>query len=85
MFNIFICDMSYVLKEFDITNYTDDSTPHYAGKSAKFVVSDLEQSSTILFEWLNNNYMKVNTGKSYLFLSSKSRATATIDNSYNES
>ena len=28
--------------------------------------------------------MKVNIGKSYLLLSSNSRATATIDNSYNE-
>ena len=28
--------------------------------------------------------MKVNTGKSYLLLSSNSRATATIDNSYTE-
>ena len=28
--------------------------------------------------------MKVNTGKSYLLLSSDSRATATIDNSYTE-
>ena len=76
--------MFYILKEFDMANYADDST-HYADKSAECVVSDLEQSSTILFEWLNINYMKVNTGKSHLLLSSKSRATATIDNSYIES
>ena len=47
--------------------------------------NNLEQSSTILFKWLNNNYMKVNTGKSHLLLSGNSRATATIDNSYIES
>ena len=51
----------------------------------KFVVNSLEQSSAILFEWLNNNYMKVNTGKSHLLLSGNSRATATIDKSYIES
>ena len=57
----------------------------FPGKSAESVVNNLEQSSTILFKWLNNNYMKVNTGKSYLLLSGNSRATATIDNSYIES
>ena len=61
---------------------TDSSFP---GKSAESVVNNLEQSSTILFKWLNNNYMKVNTGKSHLLLSGNSRATATIDNSYIES
>ena len=85
LFNIFICDMFYFLEDFDIANYADDSTPHCAGKSVEFVVNNLEQSSAILFEWLNNNYMKVNTGKSHLLLSGNSRATATIDNRYIES
>ena len=85
LFNIFICDMFYFLEGFDIANYADNSTPYCAGKSAESVVNNLEQSSTILFKWLNNNYMKVNTGKSHLLLSGNSRATATIDNSYIES
>ena len=72
--------MFYFLEDFDIANYADDSTPYCAGKSAEFVVNNLEQSSAILFEWLNNNYMKVNTGKSHLLLS----VTAVIDNSYIE-
>ena len=85
LFSIFICDMFYFLKDFDIANYADDSTPYCTGKSAEIVVINLEQSSTVLFKWLNNNYMKVNTGKSHLLLSGNSRATATIDNSYIES
>ena len=55
LFNIFICDMFYFLEDFDIANYADDSTPYCAGKSAEFVVSNLEQSSAILFKWFNNN------------------------------
>ena len=85
LFNIFICDIFYFLEDFDIANYADDTTPYCAGKSAEFVVNNLEQSSAILFEWLNNNYMKVNTGKSHLLLSGNSRTTATIDNRYTES
>ena len=50
LFNIFICDMFYFLEDFDIANYAKDSTPHCAGKSAKFVVNNFEQSSTILFK-----------------------------------
>ena len=85
LFNIFMYDMFYFLKDFDIANCADDSTPYCAGKSAEFILNNLEQSSAILFEWLNNIYMKVNTGKSHLLLSGNSRATATIDNSYSES
>ena len=85
LFNIFTCDMFYSLEDFDIAKYADDSAPYCAGKSAEFVVNNLEQSSTILFEWLSNNYMKVNNGKTHLLLSGNSRATTTIDNSYIES
>ena len=77
--------MLYFLEDFDIANYADDSTLYCAGKSTEFVVNNLEQSSTIHFKWLTNNYMKVNTGKSHLLLSGNARATATIDNSYIES
>ena len=85
LFNIFICDEFYFLEDFDIENWADDSTPYCAAKSAEFVVHSLEQLSTVLFEWLKNNYMKVNTGKSHLLLSDNSRATSTIENSYIES
>ena len=54
--------MFYFLEDFDIVNYADGTTPYCAGKSAEFVVNNLEQSSAIIFEWLNNNYVKVNTG-----------------------
>ena len=73
--------MFYLLEDLDIANSVDDSTPYCAGRSAEFVVNNLE-SSTVLSEWLNNNYMKVNTGKNHLLLSSNSRATATIENSF---
>ena len=58
--------MFHFLEDFDIANYTDKTTPYCAGKSAEFVVNNLEQLSTTLHD---NNYMKVNTGKSHLLLS----------------
>ena len=62
LFNIFICDLLYFLEDFDIANYAEDSTPYCACKGAEFLVNNLKQSSSILFEWLYNNYMKLNTG-----------------------
>ena len=53
--------MFQFLDDFDIANYADDSTVYCAGKSAQLLVSKLEQSSTILYEWLNNSFTKVNT------------------------
>ena len=85
LFNVFICDMFYFLEDFDIANYADDSTPYNAGENIEFVVNNLEQSSSILFKWLNDNYMKVNTDKSHLLVSGNVRATAKIDNNYIES
>ena len=85
LFNIFICDMFYCLVNFDVANYAEDSIPYRACKSAEFDVNNLEQLSKIRFGWLNDNFMKVNTGKSHLLLSGNSRAAATIDNNYTES
>ena len=82
LFNIFICDMFYFLEDYDIANYADDSTPHNADKNVESVVNNLEHSSSILFKWLNDNYMKVNTGKSHLLVSGNVRSKAKIDNNY---
>ena len=63
-------------------SYADDSTPCCADNSANFVVSNLGQSPAILFEWLSNNYINVNTGINRLLLSSNYRAVATIYNDH---
>ena len=38
---IFVCNMFYSLKDFDIVIYEDDSTPHCVDKSVNFLVSNL--------------------------------------------
>ena len=59
--------------------------PINAINNIEFVVNNLEHSLSILFKWLNCNYMKVNTGKSHLLVSGNIRATAKIDSNYIES
>ena len=65
LFNICICDMFYFLEDYEIVNYADDTTPYSAQRTHRFVIEELEKSSAILFKWLGNNFMKVNTDKSY--------------------
>ena len=80
LFNIFICDMFYFLEKYNIANYADDSTPFSARENHNLVIDDLEHSSSILFKWLKNNQMKINTEKSHLLVSGKDNIVAKIDN-----
>ena len=77
--------MFYFLEDFDIANYADASTQNNADKNVEFAVDNLEHSSLILFKWLKDNYMKVNTGESHLLVSRNVRAIAKTDNNYIES
>ena len=68
-----------------MANYTGDSTHYNTDKNIEFLVNNLEFSSSIIFKWLNDNYMKVNTGKGHLLVYGNVRVMATIDNNYIES
>ena len=83
--NIFICDMFYFLEDYEIANYADDTTPYSAQRNHQFVIEELEKSSAILFKWLGNNFMKVNTDKSHLLLSGNTKLASNIDNNTIES
>ena len=85
LFNIFICDMFYFLEDYGIANHADDSTPYSAKSNHKLVIDELEKSSSILFKWLQTNYMKVNTDKSHLLLSGNTKLISNIDNNLIES
>ena len=81
-FNIFICDMFYFLEDYDVANYADDSTPYSAKENSELVINDLENSSSILFNWLKENSMKINTDKSHLLMSGDKQNVAKIDEYY---
>ena len=70
---------------FEIANYADDSTPFSAKLDGWCVVDELEISSSILFTWQNNNYMKATIDKSHLLLSGNNNLKANIDGNVIES
>ena len=85
LFNIFVCNMFYFLEDYEIGNYADDTPSYSAQRNHQFVIEELEKSSAILFKWLGNNFMKVNTDKSHLLLSGNTKLASNIDNNTIES
>ena len=77
--------MFYFMEDFEIANYADESNPFSAKLNHKSVVEELEISSSVLFTWLWNNYMKANIEKSRLLLSDSNKLTANIDGKIIES
>ena len=53
----------------------------YYTLQCKFI-SELEETYSILFKWFNNNYVKVNNGKSHLLMTGN-KASANNDNNLN--
>ena len=77
--------MFYFMEDSELANYADDLTPFSYKLNHKSVVQELEISSSVLFTWLQNNYMKANTEKSHLLLSGSNKLTANIDGNVIES
>ena len=78
-------DMFYFMVNFEIANYADGSTPFSAKLDCRSIPDKLEISSSILFTYLRNNYMKANTDKSNLLLSGKNNLTPNIGGNVIES
>ena len=73
------------MEDFGIANYADGSTLFNVKLNHKSVVKELEVSSSVLFTWLRNNYMKVNTEKIHLLPSGSNKTTTNIDGNVIES
>ena len=81
LFNIHLCDLFYFLEDLDIASYADDTTIYTVNEKKELVISALETSSSLLFGWFNNNFMKANSDKSHLIMSCAEEVTAEIDGS----
>ena len=78
-FDIHLCDLFYFLEDFDIASYADDTTIYKVSEKEESVIRALETSSSLLFGWFNNNFMKANSDKSNLIMSCAEASAAVID------
>ena len=63
LFNIFINDTFFALKEIDICNFADGLTPYFCDTNVKSVLETLEHKSELAVAWFEMNYVKLNTDK----------------------
>ena len=57
LFNIFLCDLFFVMNNVDFASYADDNTPFFVGKDLDDIISKLQNASKTLFQWFNDNQM----------------------------
>ena len=70
LFNINTLDMFFEQKDVNFAAYADDNTPYFCDKNLEVLLSKLQICALKLFEWFSNNYMKMNSDKCHLILSS---------------
>ena len=80
LFNIFLCDLFFIMSKTEFASYADDNTSYNSGQNIDNVIRTLENDSVRLFKWFSNNQMKANKDKCHL-LSNKERVTMKIGKS----
>ena len=60
LFNVFINDLLLFIKETDICNFADDTTPYACGKVLDTVSFKLEIETNRVIQWLKDNEMVAN-------------------------
>ena len=68
LFNIFINDIFFSIKEISIANYADDNTTYANDKNVTELLNKLEKETNVLLEWFKVNEMKPNADKSHLLV-----------------
>ena len=74
LFNIFMCDLFFIVNEIDFAIYASDSTSFIMGDRLDDVLDSLENASLKLFDLFSNNEIKANPYKCHLITS----ATASV-------
>ena len=69
LFNIFLCDLFFIVNEIGFAGYTDDNTLFASSDRLDDILDSLENESLKLFDWFSYNQMKVNRDKCHLLTS----------------
>ena len=81
LFNIFINDMFFCVKNANLCNYADDNTLYACHRNFKIVEDNLKSNFNILIDWFHNNYMILNPNKcSFMVLGQNNPQELTFEN-----
>ena len=66
-----MCDLYFIMKETDFSNYADDNMPYRTAETIDEVIKLLEHDPMMLFKWFSVNQMKANISKCHLLVNKK--------------
>ena len=69
LFNIYLNNLFFFLKDIGICNFADDATTYISDEVLENVLKSLEKSSMLAIRWFEKNYMKLNSNKCRLIVS----------------
>ena len=69
LFNIFLCDLLFIMNDVDFATYADDNTPFFVDNNLDEVIFKLQGASKTIFPWFTANQMKANTDKGHFICS----------------
>ena len=69
LFNIFLCDMFFMVDNIDIASYADDNNPCSVGKGQCNLETKLQKTSVQLFKWFHGSGLEANQEKCHFLLS----------------
>ena len=80
LFNIFLCDLFFIMNDVDFASYADDNTPSFVGNDLDEVIFKLQSASKTLCQWFADNHMKANPDKCHFICSSNLKTSIMIEN-----
>ena len=69
-FNIYLNDLFFAIKDIEVCNFADDTTPFLCNLDLNITLNKLEETSAIALTWFETNSMKLNSDKCHLLVSS---------------
>ena len=80
LFNIFLCDLLFIINETDFASYADDSTLYVVGNNIKNVIINLQNVSLTLFQWSHDNQKKGKPDKCHFICSTDGKVNMFVEN-----
>ena len=70
-----MADLFSIINDIDIASYADDNISYIIADNIDDLIKSMDEASTVLFQWFNNNLFKTNPGKRHLLISSNENIT----------
>ena len=80
LFNIFLCDLFFIMNDVDFPRYADDDAPFFVGEDLNVAILKFQNALKTFFKWFNDNQMKANPDKCHFICSSNVKASIMIEN-----